>query len=125
MSKSKFTADYFIKKFSAIPAKQWISGELGHDAEGPHCALGHLGVTSECKAHENPEAKALGDILAPVYQTATTTTDEKMKNIKAGSIVPGINDDDEGIYYSGKTPKQRILNALKKAKNKLGTKKIL
>jgi len=41
----KYNADYFIKKFSKIPARLWTVGSLGEGLK-VHCALGHCGVKS-------------------------------------------------------------------------------
>jgi hypothetical protein len=37
-------ADYFIKKFKAIPANQWCTHTFTSPT-GKHCALGHLGFS--------------------------------------------------------------------------------
>lgn len=41
MKKTKYTADYFIKKFSKIPSNQWCKGSYTNHL-GQHCVLGHL-----------------------------------------------------------------------------------
>jgi len=42
----KYSVDYFIKKFKAIPSKNWITGILFNKDKTKFCVLGHCGVTN-------------------------------------------------------------------------------
>jgi len=88
--KKRYTVDYFIKKFKAIPAKKWCEGTL---STGPaKCALGHCGVWT----HEWPsEAIQLSRLL-----------NNSVADINDGAI----------LTYQQKSPKARILAALKDLK---------
>jgi hypothetical protein len=44
MSKSKYSVNYYIKKFEATPESKWCVGAYT-DKLGRHCALGHCGKT--------------------------------------------------------------------------------
>lgn len=86
----KYTIDYFIKKFKAIPNDRWCQGSYTHP-DGSHCALGHCGHRT--LSGETLESKALGKLFG--YRP----------------LVARIND---GIdtRYTQKTSKGRILAAL-------------
>ena len=85
----KFTPDYFIKKFDAIPESKWTTNAF-KDKNGCKCALGHCGFTT---GKPTPEGFALA---------------EWFRFIKTSVI--SVND---GFYRElGSTPKERILNAL-------------
>ena len=86
---SKYTVDYFIRKFEAIPAKEWCRGRYT-DSSGRHCVLGHLGVT---RGHHTDEYRGLRELF----------TD--------GCIVL-ISDDPSGH------PRDNILRALRALKKK-------
>jgi len=86
--KTKYTVDYFIDKFKAIPRNKWCTGV--YEFYGQRCALGHCGETY---GHQTRESMALRKLLP-----ATTATN-----------------DQNGI---GKHPRTRILNALKALKKK-------
>ncbi len=53
----KYTIDYFIKKFEAIPEELWCTGQL--TINGKHCALGHTGIKKMNSDGLNAEGKAL------------------------------------------------------------------
>lgn len=90
---NKYTVDYFIEKFLNIPDKLWCTKELFNNV-GQHCALGHCG-TDATYDNVNYEAKALSDIFSPDF-------------------VSEVNDGKPKYKRLGKTPKERIINALKK-----------
>lgn len=92
----QFTVDYFIEKFEKIPEERWTTGVYSKD-DG-QCALGHCGMNTGIIKY-NTEADALWDL---VYY-----------NI--GLSVVRINDAYEK-RYSQRTPKQRILAALRDIK---------
>lgn len=89
----KYDIDYFIAKFAAIPDDQWTTEEFT-DGNGCKCALGHCGLTPFSQG-VNPEVQALVRIVA--YPAR-------------------VNDGNEEYARFGSTPKERILNALKAAK---------
>lgn len=103
---TQFTKEYFIEKFSAIPDQCWIIGELT-DENNPncHCALGHCGVslTNDSNYVMTEESEALGSIFEYLYPSKLDY-----------QRVYNVND-----FYNpslGKTPKERILTALRRAK---------
>ena len=80
---------YFIKKFEAIPECQWGVRAFQRN-DGTYCALGHCGCTY---GHNTLESEALCKIFANNNRSVVCTNDGK-----------------EG---RGKTPKQRVLQALR------------
>jgi hypothetical protein len=89
----KYTVDYFINKFKAIPSSKWTTGQYTIGTKC--CALGHCGERG--LGVGGPEAKALGEML------------------RTGSTVVKINDGEHPLYLQ-KTPRARILAALKDLK---------
>jgi len=59
---TKYTVDYFIEKFSAIPEEMWTVGET-EDIDGKKCALGFCSLKSA--NNSNKETKSLCIILKP------------------------------------------------------------
>lgn len=117
----KFTVDYFIKKFEAIPEELWCVGEQYNRNTKQRCALGlcnfeHDGTRKLGAFDVNSESDRLSYILPPV---------EVIKNISGnsgyesggiadrefGNNVAAINNG-ESKRYQQPTPKQRILAAL-------------
>jgi hypothetical protein len=97
-----YNADYFIKKFKAIPAKLWCEGDYTDGDR--HCALGHCGTQSgELKDKHTPEGRELWRIIGRVTENQTWNP--------AALVNDGCCDD-----YKQKSPKARILAALKDAK---------
>lgn len=90
----KYTKEYFIKKFEAIPEEKWcVEYFTAKYDKKCHCALGHCGETPN---HIPPMARKLRELFD-----------------KKASVV-SINDNKTGEYnHLGSTPKQRILNFLK------------
>ena len=91
--------DYFIRKFEAIPEERWTILEYV-DRSGRCCALGHCGVRENAsgigfasRESDARESDALTALLPKIAQ---------------------INDDIDGRL--GGTPKQRILDALRRVK---------
>lgn len=119
----KYTPEYFLKKFSSIPASKWTTGELQKGDKC--CALGFCGVkptsTSLWSEYKyTREARALEKILCTgLGATASSLTET--------DVVISINDGDGSVtslsYFDiqkfGKTPRTRILNALRKAQKVL------
>lgn len=103
----QYTTEFFLNFFSKIPTKRWTLG-MGHRG-GPRCALGHLGC--DFTGDPRPNARALGEILRPVYEGSKFSGIGKSPN----TVVSSINDDYTQICFKGKTPRARILNALRKA----------
>jgi hypothetical protein len=95
---TKYTVDYFIKKFSAIPKKNWTTGKL-QDPMNPdvRCAIGHCGMPSN--AGRTEEAKALYRLIDPTSSTAR------------------INDGRDSAYPQ-KHPRSRVLAALRDIKKR-------
>jgi hypothetical protein len=100
MSK-RYDVDYFIAKFSAIPAKRWTTRTFD-DSFGRRCAGGHCGMRAGDRYFEVPEYRALVGIVSKAL----------------GTFVSMIND---GLdpRFKQKTPRGRILAALRLAKKKL------
>jgi len=100
----KYTKQYFIDKFQAIPSQEWCEGELTNEFdENCHCALGHCGVINY-KATTD-EAYELSKLLMPVYDKLFDEEFTQPCNFHTFEI----NDESSSL---GDTPKQRILNAL-------------
>ena len=89
-----YTLNYFINFFKNIPANKWTTGRLTND-NGQACALGHA-----YNSLEGRHAEERGDALCSFL----------------GETV-GINENTGGRYRSlGRTPKKRILKALRNRK---------
>lgn len=104
-----YTIDYFIEKFEAIPEEQWVIYAT-LNSKGQRCALGHCEVIENNEHGRyilNQEAEALISILMNVLP-------KNIKIYERSDIVTNINDNKNSGF--GETPKERILNALKKAK---------
>lgn len=98
MSDTKYTVDYFIAKFTAIPDEKWCV-EKYESKSGERCALGHCG-RRPLKGSE--EAKALGELFW---------------DRENGLEVPSVNDGRDDRFPQP-TPKARILAALEFIKTK-------
>lgn len=86
-----YTPQYFIDKFSAIPAEYWCIGDYTKGVT--HCALGHCGYKwseGQSKIIETEEGKALLE------------------------MVPSVVDINDNVSqaYPGENPKERVLAAL-------------
>jgi hypothetical protein len=99
MASNKYTTSWFIKKFKSIPEDKWTTVTFKNN-NGQCCALGHLGC----------HVGIVGDWPEPAT---------KLKNLfreRLGLSVIFVND---RVNEFGKTPRQRILNALKKIQRKV------
>jgi len=87
----KYTVDYFIEFFEAIPAKNWLVGDFSRGTQ--KCALGHCGFSPG-----NPTRKslALGELFWQHLKTCV-------------SLVNDGNDNS----IKGRDAKTRILKALR------------
>lgn len=90
MSTPKYTRDYFIAKFEAIPEEKWCKYLLD-DTRGRHCALGHCGWGWDSRHADRAEGAALIEIL----------------------VLPAEINNGSDPRYQQPTPKQRILAALR------------
>jgi hypothetical protein len=93
----KYTVDYFIEKFSAIPDEKWWTGD--YENKGRFCALGHCGEKF-MRGGMTEESMALGRLFEEYLICA----------------VASVNDG-KGLYPQP-TPKARILAALQDIKAK-------
>jgi hypothetical protein len=93
--KTKYTVDYFIEKFKAIPARKWCVFWFKNSA-GQKCVLGHCGV--RVREHLTPEAKAL-IAMFPTWPSNINNNPCKK--------------------YPQTTPRARILAALRDIKKKM------
>lgn len=93
--KNKYDVDYFIKKFTAIPEDNWVTGVYRDDAVGC-CAAGWCGERDD------------------------RSTDESRALTKLVYGVDIINDGKDSNFPPEKysTPKKRILAALYYVKNR-------
>lgn len=89
----KYTAAFFIRKFKAIPARLWTTGEYHNTETGRRCALGHC----EASKQALPLIKLFRD---------------------NGLIITWVNDDSASEKFPQKTPRGRILAALRYIKAK-------
>jgi len=99
-----YDVDYFIRKFEAIPDGRWRVGDYGIAGE-PRCVLGHCGEGRKPFWTSTAESEALRTLLGTVR-----SSDGK------GSGPAAVND---GLArgYRQRTPKARILAALRDAKD--------
>jgi hypothetical protein len=99
MAHKGYTLNYFIDYFQSIPAHQWCTGTDQKAGTVQHCAQGH----------------ALRDTRTTLDKT------ESYKNERLGALegfigdVTGINDG-AGYKKLGKTPRGRVLTALRNRK---------
>lgn len=96
----KYTVDYFIKKFKAIPKKEWTTGDIVNNL-GQKCALGHCNtIVKDSYYIHTEEGNALNWLMKGLD---CNTTD--------------VNDDNYNEFKKlGKHPKTRVVNALKEIK---------
>lgn len=114
--KTKYTVDYFINKFEAIPEFEYNVGELRNDYNSDQkCALGHCNATNNKLGIEASMLNKLFDVL----HISEKPSCEKLWNFELtnrdGDFLSGkvacINDGECNEYLQ-ETPKQRILAAL-------------
>lgn len=97
---TKYTVDYFIKKFSNIPRNEWCKGMFKKGRK--KCVLGHCGVKTWNSAVNTP------NIYSQVRALRSLVVDIVL-----------INDGVAGYHSCGKHPRTRVLKALKIAKKAL------
>lgn len=95
----RYTVDYFIKFFSAIPEEKWCKGELVLES-GARCALGHLCGRDAYRSHSRRKL-ALAKLFDPSVTVACS--------IRTDAAIYSVND-------AGFNPKQSILNRLNEIK---------
>lgn len=96
----KYDADYFIEKFKKIPANKWTTGILENE-KGQKCALGHCGLGG-ANSIDNTESLFLRNLFFEYLN----------------SVLSNVNDDLH-TQYTQKSPKTRVLAALKDIKKKM------
>ncbi len=108
MAHKGYTLNYFIDFFSEIPNSRFIEGEL-LDSDGVKmCALGHAGAASR-----NPDAFAGAD-TCDISGLPTEARAEALENFLGDTA--SINDGNGDYSSLGKTPRTRILRALRNRK---------
>ena len=113
---SGYTVDFFIKKFSKIPDSKWCKGS--YSKGDMYCALGHCGETDSGKSTD--ESRALINLfLNRETQDYTSVADINDGRIRYGTIAKEYMP----IVEKLKTPKARILAALRKLKGRKRSKK--
>ena len=96
----EYSADYFIKKFKAIPSTKWIIGDFHNDSKTKFCVLGHCGMTNRYHQEDyTEEARELVELFKKYLY-------EDPADINNSSI----------YRYQQKTCKGRIMAALRKIK---------
>lgn len=104
-----YTTNYFINFFQSIPRSRWVCGEFG-DTQREACALGHAGAYEDVEREDGS------------YGDGKPTTPGRAKALE--KLIPQIidvNDDATNYGYLGKTPRARVINALKR-RQKFGRK---
>ena len=97
----KYTVDYFINKFEAIPEEKWFSGSYHNVTMERFCALGHCGMR-----------RSMGAMIC-AGNDETNSLDFLFKIIsKDGDTHVAKVNDGQDDRYPQPTPKQRILAAL-------------
>lgn len=101
----KYTVDYFIKKFEAIPEEMWISGIFFQN--GKSCANDHCGMRLNLLEQEiiTTEAQGLQKVFSALPINVTDPSYGYSE--KAVHVNNGWSNE-----YKQPTPKQRILAAL-------------
>jgi hypothetical protein len=97
-----YTLSYFIKFFQSIPANQWCIGQTQEEGGSiKHCALGH----------------AMRNNRTTLDKTTSFSNRSNVLNGFLANETADINDNQDGRYsILGKTPKVRILRALRNRK---------
>lgn len=96
---NKYTVDYFENKFKKINNNRWITGQYYNQNKTKFCILGHCGVTMIKSTHE---AMALFKLFKKV------TVD-----------IIDMNDGRDEKYRQ-KTPRSRVLAALRDIRKEQG-----
>ncbi len=119
----KFTVDYFIKKFKAIPRYHWTCGAFQESKyEGRvvmACALGHCGVTGANNNEYTPEATALLNLMRDKLGAHVICVNDCDDSKEFTRSTGGMNPREAVCYVNkGKHPRTRVLNALKTIKER-------
>lgn len=109
----KYTVDYFIDKFAAIPEDQWAMGTFNHG--GRKCVNGHCGARyAHIVQEQTGEVAGLQKVLFPLCEDVELPGTHRKEyemttrySVTAAKINNGTDD-----RYQQATPKQRILAAL-------------
>lgn len=107
----KYTVDYFIKKFEAIPEDKWYVGKF-FGPEERCCAVGHCALPGNYKLHpfQTPEGLALMTLFQ-TYKMSVYSTNDGEGELRDYECFMGT-----GIPF---TPKSRIIRALKWIKERI------
>lgn len=83
---TKYNVDYFIKKFNAIPSKNW--GTKQYKKGNRFCAMGHCGVFSDgWRPVYNDEALELSTLfMTHIGTTVQYVNDNRNKNYRQSKI---------------------------------------
>jgi hypothetical protein len=107
----RFSREYFIEKFTAIPEP-----EIGEGSIEKHCVMYHCGVelnlSSGTAYKYTDEVRTLAKMLAKKLGRNPITNDGDVYN-----LMVGINDGWQQYKYLGENPRERILTALMQEKN--------
>jgi hypothetical protein len=103
MAHKGYTIPYFIEYFSSIPDHQWCTNDLQKQGTKQHCAIGH--------------ALRRGKSSYRVTRTSVYLREEALVKIFGSWNNIAYVNDAQGIFSSlGKTPRGRILRALRNLK---------
>jgi hypothetical protein len=111
-----YTVDYFINKFEAIPEKDWCTGAL-NNRKGAKCANGHCGVVFEGDVYRvTNESIALKELFRNTHiimygGSLIEEIETEGYSLKLAFINDGIS-----RGYKQRTPKERVIAALKDIK---------
>lgn len=98
----QYTVDYFINKFEAIPEEEWMTQRYNDDL-GRRCAYGHCGKRENDSSALSDEGYALKQLFED-HRLGVIDTNDGLQSGYCGSRAP--------------TAKQRIIETLKKMKEK-------
>jgi hypothetical protein len=101
----KYDVDYYIDKFTKIPRNQWTIHKVVDEDTGQKCALGHCGGNPNTFFWRQPK-----EFIDLVKVFGSISQFDRLD--KVGNINDGIDP-----RYKQKTPKGRILAALRDIKN--------
>jgi hypothetical protein len=120
----KMNAQYFIKKFEAIPDEMWTTGKLTDRNTGARCAQGHCIVGpmkdfcwTRGQLHKSKELIALNGLfhmIAPDPHKKPYRHDGSITTCYSLYVNNGMD-----LRYQQRGPKQRILAALHDIKDLL------
>lgn len=100
-----YTPKHFIKKFSAIPEDRWTTKMYRNNITGQCCALGHCLYTKAGKRRNKDEADALANLFPPHLSVSVI-------DINDNAGLPVSMELPVSVKF-GKTPKTRVLGALR------------